>query len=894
MIGTRLAHYEITSHLGTGGMGEVYQANDTKLGRSVAIKLLPEAFSHDSDRLSRFEREARMLASLNHPNIAAIYGLEESGGRKFLVMELVPGETLAERIKRDPILMDEALAIAKQIADALQAAHDSEKGIIHRDLKPANVKITPEGKLKVLDFGLAKAFEAQPSDTNPSNSPTLSNAATQQGLILGTAAYMSPEQAKGRMVDKRTDIFAFGCVLYEMLTGWPAFEGDGVGEILARVIERDPNWTKLPSNVPPRFRELLRRSLQKDPRKRWRDVGDLRIELELAGETPVGTAPPEGMPLVPRSRRERALWLSAILGAAILTWLAASFLNSRSPRDAPAGLTDLVRFSEFPPAGASFYAGAWIVPFAVSPDGRWFAFTATSDDGKSRLWFRALKSETAQPIPGTEGAVSPFWSPDSKWLGFRALNVWYQVRIAGGSPEIISPFRGFTDGSLGAAWGDDVILYTGANGAIFKVSFPGGRPSQLTTLDPSSREVHQWPQFLSDGRHFLYVVTGKSGGIYVDSIDGGQRALVIGLESSPITSPIRYVPGYLLYVENGVLWAHAFDETSYRLIGERRPVVSGLPQNLPSFSASHTGVLAYWTQSPVQQGAQLRWIDRDGTRGDLVGEPAVYDGFDLSRNGSRVVSSQVGKEGIDLFVRDVGVGNVSFFPLKNKRGTVPIWTPDGKQVVFLCRGSLCLADADKTANTPVPLTAPSRNQLPQSFTRLGDRLVYEEWTPENLVDLKVLDMKDKSVASLGLNTTSANEFGGRLSPDDRWLAYVTDQTGRNEVWVTAFPSGQPSQVSLSGGSHPEWKGDSTELYFISAEGKLVAVSFGSDGSRIDVRTRTNLFSIPRTVDVMSGSHNIYKPSRDGQKFLVAVRSDVANVPPISVIMNWTQLLSGKE
>ena len=889
MIGTRLAHYEITSHLGTGGMGEVYQADDTKLGRSVAIKLLPEAFTHDMDRLARFEREARMLASLNHPRIAAIYGLEESGGRKFLVMELVPGETLAECIKRGPIPLDEALAIARQIADALEAAHDSEKGIVHRDLKPANVKITPEGQLKVLDFGLAKAFDVQPADVSPSHSPTISIAATQQGIILGTAAYMSPEQAKGRTVDKRTDIFAFGCVLFEMLSGGPAFDGDGVGEVLARVIEREPNWTRLPSSVPPRVLELLRRCLQKDPKKRWRDAGDLRVELDLAEAAPVGTAFLDVISNVPSRRRERAAWLSAILGVVVVTSLAAALLSSQ--HEAPAGLTDLLRFSEPPPAGASFYAGGWTIPFAVSPNGQWLASTATSGEGKSRLWVRSMRSGTAQLIPGTEGAVSPFWSPNSEWLGYRALNVWYRVRVPGGSPEPISPFRGYTDGSLGAAWGDDVILYTGSNGAIFKVSISGGTPTQLTNLNPSGRETHSWPQFLRDGKHFLYVITGESAGVYVDSVDGGQRTVVM----AHAVRPIRYVPGYLLYVDNRVLWAHAFDETSHRLLGEPREVVSGLPRNLPSFSASDTGVLEYWTQSLVQQGAQLQWIGRDDTRGDLVGSPAVYDGFDLSVDGSRVVSAQVGKDGIDLWVQDLASNGNSIFPLKfdNTRGTVPILTPDGKQVVFLCDGALCLADVDKTGKSPVRLTAPSRNQLAQSWTSSGDRLVFEDWSTENLVDLVVLNMNDKTTTSWSVNTTGANEFGGRISPDDRWMAYVTDQTGKNEVWVAAFPSGQSRrQVSLAGGSHPEWNGDGTELYFISAEGKLVAVTFGSHGSSFDAKTRTELFPIPRTVDVLAGSHNIYKPSHDGRKFLVAVKSDVPTVPPLSVIMNWPQLLSG--
>jgi serine/threonine protein kinase len=893
IIGTQLGSHEITALLGKGGMGEVYRARDLKLKREVAIKILPDEFARDADRVGRFQREAEALASLNHPNIAAIYDLQEASGSRFLVLELVEGETLANRLARGAIPVDESLKLAAQILDAIEGAH--EKGVIHRDLKPANIKVTPEGQVKVLDFGLAKAFEGERSELSLSNSPTLTMAATRQGVILGTAAYMSPEQARGARVDKRTDIWAFGCILYEMLTGTQAFSGELISDVMASVLKSEPDYKALPLAVPPRLSAILQRCLQKDPKKRWRDAGDLHADLESTTETSVDANIDGKITPVPSRRRERVLWLGAILISVVLTWWIASMVVFRGRVDAPSAVANLVRFSLTPPEGFSLYAGGWAIPFSVSPDGHWLAFTATPDAGGSKLWVRPMGSETAQAIPGTDGATTPFWSPDSQWLGYRISNVLYRVRIPGGAPETISSFRGYTSPTGGAAWGGDVILFGGPDGTLFRVSAQGGSPSQVTTLDSSNKEqTHFWPQFLSDGRHFLYVAFGEHTRVYVDSISGGQRTLV--MEFPKNGSAIQYVPGYLFYVEDMVLWAQPFDESNLRLSGERRRVANGVPLAGPGaapFSVSHSGVLAYWTQSLIQQAAQLQWIDRKGVRLNLVGSPAVYDGFDLSRNGSRLVSAQVGKDGTNLWVYDLTAGGDGGVPLRfDSRATSPVWAPDGAQIAFLVSGALFMAPADPAAR-PVRLTNPSRNQLAQSFTTSGDRLVYEDWSAENGIDLVVLELKTKSVDRLPVNTNS-NEFGARLSPDDRWLAYVTDQTGRNEVWVAAFPSGQPRRkISPSGGSHPNWKGDESELYFISAEGQLVAVPFVSGVSSFDVGTQANLFPIPGTIDIVAGSHNIYGPARDGQRFLVAIKSKDTKAPPMSVIVNWPELLATK-
>jgi eukaryotic-like serine/threonine-protein kinase len=504
MIGTKLAHYEITSHLGTGGMGEVYQATDSKLARSVAVKFLPEAFSHDSERVARFEREARMLASLNHPHIAGIYGLEESGERKFLVMELVEGETLAERIKRGPIPVDESLSIAKQICEALEAAH--EKGIVHRDLKPGNVKITPDGKVKVLDFGLAKAFEAEASKSNVSQSPTLSMAATNAGMILGTAAYMSPEQVKGQQVDRRTDIFAFGAVLYEMFTGRAVFEGEDVQDILGAVLKSEPDWTRLPAETPPGVRKLLRLCLEKNAKNRRSDATDVRVDIEQALVEPV-----TAMPETPPARGARLAWIAfaaALLAAVVLAIPAVRYLRETPPSSPPETRTEIVTPATEDP-----------ISFALSPDGRQIVFAA-SGGGASRLWLRSLAATAAQPLAGTEGAVSPFWSPDSRSIGFFADNKLKRLDIGGGAPQTLATVSTTRGGTWNA---DGVILFTPAQGSpLFRVPASGGEAVAVTKLDRQTS--HRFPFFLPDGRQFLFLAQGtpETAGIYLGSLDSTE------------------------------------------------------------------------------------------------------------------------------------------------------------------------------------------------------------------------------------------------------------------------------------------------------------------------------------------------------------------------------------
>jgi len=525
--GTRLGTYEVLAQIGAGGMGEVYQAHDTKLGRDVAIKVLPEAFAHDAERLSRFQREAKMLASLNHPNIATIFGLEHSDGVQYLVMELVSGETLAERVKRDgAVPIEESLAIAKQIAEALEAAH--EKGIIHRDLKPANVKVTPEGKVKVLDFGLAKAFEGDSANEDMSNSPTLSRAATMQGVILGTAAYMSPEQARGKSVDKRTDIWAFGCVVYELLTGKPAFHGDDVTDILGAVLRTEPEWSQLPEATPAAIRTLLRRCLRKDKRQRIADATDVRIEIEDTLSTPASaepTAAAQGIRTL--GRRTILVSLAALLLGALVAGLAIWNLKPSPPQPITRTVINL-------PPGQQL-AGLENGPaVALSPDGMQFAYVAVQG-GARQLYLRAMDSMEAKPIPGTEGAVEPFFSPDGQWLGFLTIGKLKKVAVAGGAAVTVSD----AVNPRGGSWGSQGMMVFAPSGisVLQQVSDGGGTPQPLTRLE-KGEVSHRWPEFLPGGKELLFVA-GTSGAnwtnaqVAVQLILTGKRQNLVQVGTHP-------------------------------------------------------------------------------------------------------------------------------------------------------------------------------------------------------------------------------------------------------------------------------------------------------------------------------------------------------------------------
>jgi serine/threonine protein kinase len=880
--GAKLGTYEVVAQIGAGGMGEVYRAHDTKLARDVAIKVLPANFVNDPERLSRFQREARMLAALNHPNIATIFGLEQSGNVTCLVMELVPGETLAERVKAGSLPIEEALKIAAQIAEALEAAH--EKQIIHRDLKPANVKVTPEGKVKVLDFGLAKAFEGDAANEDMSNSPTLSRAATMQGVILGTAAYMSPEQAKGKAVDKRTDIWAFGCVVYELLTGKQAFHGEDVTDILAAVVRAEPDWQALPPATPVKIRDLLRRCLRKDKNQRLRDAGDARIEIQEAQTAPYVTDP------APPQPQTTFAWMVAT-AVLLLALVALSFVHLR---EAPAPQPS-TRFQVPPPEQSV------ISMFTLSPDGRFVAITALSE-GRNRLWIRPLDSLQAQVLQGTDDASYPFWSPDSMYIGFFAQGKLKKIAVTGGPPQTLcdaSEGRGGTWSSSGV-----VLFAPNLTGALYKVSAVGGVPepaTKFTATGPS--DTQRYPEFLPDGRHFLYMDTRReAAGIYAGSLDGSPAIRLLPDQSSAV-----YVPptaprtnGYLLFRREGSLMAQPFDPGQMRLVGEIFPVAEqvGTKGNvgMGAFSASENGVLAYRSGGEVGT-REFTWTDRAGKRLGTVTKPALTRSGALSRDEKRLVFG-IGDEAgdlVDLWLQDMDRGVISRFTFETGVTYSPVWSPDSNRVAFTHRDAgtaeFEIYQRAVTGNGKALLVLHTDvNTSTLDWSPDGKFILYSDYQDKTKYDLWLLPLEGdrKPIPYL---QTPFNELRAQFSPDGHWVAYSSDESGRFEVYVQTVPVAGPKwQISTAGGDFPKWRRDGKELYYIAADQQLMAVPVktgsGSSGA-FEPGAPMPLFRIePFAPSTMAASP--YLPTANGERFLVNVQlgGEGMQAPPITLVLNW--------
>jgi Tol biopolymer transport system component len=881
MIGSRLAHYEIVAHLGSGGMGQVYHATDAKLGRSVAIKVLPDVVARDASRVARFEREARILASLNHPRIAAIYGLEVASERTFLIMELAPGETLSERIARGPIPVREALEIAVQIADALESAHDT--GVMHRDLKPANVKVTPDGGVKLLDFGLAKAF-APDTSASPSDSPTLSAMATQAGIILGTASYMSPEQAKGREIDRRSDVFAFGCVLYEMLTGRRAFEGDTVSEILARVIEREPDWQKLPAALPARARELLERCLEKDAKKRWRDCGDIRLVLERALAEPASEARRELLS-APTSRLRRAWGLAALLGAGLAAALAVPYF--RAVAEAPEMRVEISTPATTDPSA-----------LALSPDGRHLVFAA-SGDGAPRLWLRSLDRTEAEPLAGTEEARYPFWSPDSRSIAFFSSGGLMRIEIDGGLPR---PLANAAPGAGGAWAPDGSILFAPTfGGPLFRVAADGGAAAAFTQLEPG-QVAHRFPQFLPGGRQFLLYVLGAPDvqGVYLGSLDdpGALRRLVAS-DAFGVYVP----PGWLLFVRQGALVARRFDPASGELIGDTRQVaevVDVSDQSFGALSASADGLIAY--RATGDTPTRLTWFDRSGAMLGTVGGPGEVNLLDpeISPDGGRVAVTRTEQGNTDVWlVEAMRSTRVTYDGAVDR---FPIWSPDGGRLVFQSarQGPFDLYEqlVSGGSGSEVRILTSSLVKAPNDWSPDGRSLLFFEVRPES-PDLWVLPMGDGTAGGSGrlapageakpfvLVDSPFPEVWGQFSPDGRWVAYQSTESGAWEIYVRPFSGPGRWTVSSGGGNYPRWAPGGTELYYVAPDGHLVAVPIAGNGTTLEVGAPVALFR----PGILGGGANVvgrrhqYDVGLDG-RFLVNVTTEAA-ASPITLILNWT-------
>jgi Tol biopolymer transport system component len=877
-------------------MGEVYRARDTKLGREVALKILPEVFASDASRLARFQREAQTLATLNHPHIGGIYGLEESGQASALVLELVDGPTLADRLASGAIPLDDAVPIARQITEALEAAH--ERGIIHRDLKPANIKVRPDGTVKVLDFGLAKLIDTSTApgvDEGPtlSLSPTITSPAmTHVGVILGTAAYMSPEQARGKPVDSRADIWAFGCVLYEMLTGRRAFAGDEVSDTLAYIITKDVDWSALPPQTPGPITRLLRRCLQKDPRERLRAIADARLDLREALEP---LPPPMDHSIIgARQRRPMLAWvLAAVAGTAAIAL--AAFIVVRDPP--PVGRP--VRFTFAPPAGwtltvsgGATASGAAPASLATSPDGTRVAFLATGPTGRSQIWIRHLASLEPHLLAGTEGASGPFWSPDSRFIGFFADGRIKTIDIAGGSPVPVCEAADYRGGT----WGDGVIVYaTGPSSALMRVAAAGGVPTAATVLAEGERGQIR-PTFLPDGRSFFY--RSSNGGVYLASLDSTERFLVI---PDPDASTVTYSQGHLFFLRESTLMAQPFDLRRRVTTGDPVPIVEpvmtvGTPPSA-LFSVSATGVLAYQPRDARTGAIQLGWFDRRGKSTGVVGEVGDYSDIHLSPDGTRIAVSVLLERGTrEIWVFDAVRG----VPTRLTRtpgawSGSPLWSLDGNTITYASRrdgGRLDLYQLPANGDGSEQLLyADGTDKYPHGWSADGRFLLYGTGAGPARGDLLMLPMAAEKKPQ-ALRQEPAHETLQKASPDGRWLTYVSDESGRREVYVALFPGpGGKERISSAGGDQPRWNGANEILYW-TPDQKLMAASIRVNGGRPQIAAVTELFGLPAAANGRPGGY-FWDLLPGGQRFIISVAKHPETEPaptPITVITNWPAAL----
>jgi Tol biopolymer transport system component len=900
--GTRLGPYEILSAIGVGGMGEVYRARDTKLDRLVAIKVLPEAFAADTERIARFQREARNLATLNHPNIAHIHGLEESSQVRALVMELVEGEDLAQRIARGAIPLAEALPIAKQMADALEAAH--EQGIIHRDLKPANIRVRPDGTVKVLDFGLAKAMEPRGVESwSVSQSPTITTPAmTQAGMVLGTAAYMSPEQACGKPVDERTDIWAFGCVLYEMLTGQRAFDGRGVSETLARIIEREPDWARLPATLSPSLRMYLIRCLKKDPRQRVQAIGDLRLALEGAFDTPAALTAPA---VVSQRRRIALVAVAAIIVSAIIGALVWVAMPGAEPTPTPVSRLQVT------PSGVSALSIFWNNrDLAITPDGSRVVYVGNLG---TQLFVRAL--DALGPVAVFTGAPNgPFVSPDGQWIGFAdGRGVLKKVSLTGGPAVTIATLD--TAGPAGGTWGPDdtVIVATAAvETGLQRVSAAGGPITVLTRPDRALGEAdHFHPEMLPGGHAVLFTITAMTGGLaaaqvaVLDLQSGMRKVLVRGgshahYVSSGPGSPNRgeREGGHLVYAAGGAMRAVPFDlarlETSGQPVTVIPDVVTTINGGVDAVVAGN-GTLAYVPGSE-RTPRTLVWVDREGRETPIPLPPRPYLLPALSPDGTRVMVFGNDLEH-DLWLWDLGRTTLSRLTLTPGVDGIGVWTRDSRRVIFVSERTgvrnLFWHAADGSGAVE-RLTESANTQYPSAVTPNGRQLIFTEEVPTTADDVMMMEL-DATRRVTPLVQSPFNERNGSVSPDGRWLAYEANDSGRVEVYVRPFPDVDSGRwtVSTNGGTRPIWtrSGPQQELIYASATGALMRVGVARGPSWVATAptqvVKPGYYTIPQWWGLS------YDIASDGQRFLMLKEggADGTAAPAsIIVVQNWVEEL----
>ncbi len=860
--GDKLGPYEILAPIDAGGMGEVYRGRDTKLDRDVAVKVLPAALARDPERLARFEREAKVLASLNHPNIAQIYGVQEAEGYQALVMELVPGQTLAAKIKAGAVPLNEALRLSAQIVDALSAAHD--KGITHRDLKPANVMITPGGTVKVLDFGLAAVAPTSGDASGATNSPTLTMSPTSVGMIMGTAPYMSPEQARGSQADRRSNIFSFGVVLYEMLTGRPLFHGETVSDILASVLKDEPNLNDVPKQVRP----LLKRCLEKDPKKRLQAIGDW--DLLLSRDPDLRSRDSDGAGSLSRFR-----WLwTGVAALFLFTIFGVYFIHFRAlPEQTLRSVITL------PENGA-------VHSFAISPDGRTLVIAAQVN-GKRQLWLRPMDALQAQPMTFTEDATYPFWSPDSRQIGFFAKGKLKKIAASGG------PAQSLCDAAdaRGGSWNrDNIIVFSpfspnSSGASIQRVAAAGGVPVEVTKANGDQRH----PVFLPDGRHFIYVLrfrllgSAEPGGIYVSSLDGKENRRVLLDVSSPIFAPPARGGrnGHILFVRENTLMAAPFDATSAQVSGDVFPVAESVSlttnNSYAAASVSENGELFYQAGGFSAGSNQISWYDRSGKSLGPVSAPGGVLGPALSPDEKSVVFRRITAcTAGDLWVRDLSRGAERRLTSTPSANIAPVWSPRGDRIGFASKrgGPFHLYMKPASGSEQDELLLPSNvSDSTTQWSRDGRFIVYFEIDPKTKDDLWVLPAQgDAAVRKpIPFLRTEFNELFGQLSPDSHWMAFTSDRSGRREVYVRPFPPSDGEwTISLAGGEQPRWRGDGKELFFEAADGKMMAVPVRAvAGTRpfLDAGTPVALFDAHLSPSPANNEFE-YDVTPDGKRFLI--------------------------
>jgi Tol biopolymer transport system component len=835
--GTRLGAYEVVSSLGAGGMGEVYKAQDTRLGRLVALKILPATFRGDPERLARFQREAQLLAALNHPRIGAIYGIEEAADVQFLVLELVDGETLATRIERGRLGTDESLRIAREVIDALEAAHD--KGIIHRDLKPSNIALTADGHVKVLDFGLAKATDptglSELSPHGVTHSPTLTLAATQVGVILGTAAYMSPEQAKGRAADKRSDVWAFGCVLFEMLTGTRAFDGEDVSDTMAAVLRGEPRWDALPSDLPPSIATLLKKCLDKDRRSRIPDLSVVRYLMDDAAHAsaPAPTAPaavstPRALRLLP--------WGLAAAAIAIAVLVVSLWQPWRAPATAP--LTR-VRIDLGTEASLSTQLGA---AADLSPDGQVVVFVAGTTAARQQLFVRRLDQLQATALAGTEGATTPFFSPDGQWIGFFAGSKLKKIAVSGGAAVTLADAPTPRGGTWDAD--DSIVFAPQSTGGLLRVSSAGGMTSPAT--QPPADRLHRWPSALPGGRVLYTTSVGgtfsvETAALEIRDPDGKSRVLVPGGYYG------RYVrSGHILYISNGTMFAVPFDAASGQLTGQGVPVVEAVAGNdgngTAHFAVSANGTAVYLPGETINNDTAISWVDQTGAFAPLRAMASNWSNPEFSPDGRRIAVDISDGSQSDVWVYEWDRDTLSRLTFETADDQRPIWSPDGRRIAFASRRgdkttfNLYWQRSDGTGDVQ-RLTDTKNQQMTASFHPNGQLIAFDEVSANGARDIMILPLEGDEATGWKPGTpyvflqTPQNEGSPMFSPDGHWILYISNETGRNELYVRPFPGpGGKWQISNGSADDPTWSRDGRRVFFASvADTRIMTAPYRVDG-----------------------------------------------------------------